>query len=143
MSVRFKISHEDDEPEFVEVTDKRTKLENTQQPVKKLVFSLYKLRKKRQRTETLGRKIQWALYQKDDFDSLIKDMSGLVEKLPETFPIFVKVLEGPDELLNRGVVEEVRVNGHKLEGAVIPKGENKNSVGDDLENNPDTLAAGP
>ncbi|KUJ12761.1 uncharacterized protein LY89DRAFT_721633 [Mollisia scopiformis] len=164
MSDRFKASNEDDEPELVEVPDQKTELEKAQQPVKKLVFSLRKLTKKRQRVESLGRKIQWALYKKDDFDGLIKEVSGLVEKLvklfpafhqkqvqlceqevkdiePESIPTLIKVLDGRDELLNRALAKKTLVNGHKLRGAVITK-EGKIVIGDDFENVFDTLAPG-
>ncbi|KAI6777597.1 uncharacterized protein J7T54_003692 [Emericellopsis cladophorae] len=54
--------------------------------IKLLVTSLKSVSKERQRNLSLPRKITWALYGKDGFDSLIGDIVALTSNLMELFP---------------------------------------------------------
>ncbi|KAF1828161.1 hypothetical protein BDW02DRAFT_485418, partial [Decorospora gaudefroyi] len=54
--------------------------------IKSLVVSLRSITKERQRHLSLPRKITWALYGKDSFDSLIEELVTLINNLVELFP---------------------------------------------------------
>lgn len=71
--------------------DKELKLIDEEQmelgsSIKLLVTSLKSVSKERQRNLSLPRKITWALYGKDSFDSLIGDIVTLTSNLVELFP---------------------------------------------------------
>ncbi|RSM08796.1 hypothetical protein CEP52_004501 [Fusarium oligoseptatum] len=163
-SSRFKLLHEDDEPELLEVPDQAKELEKAKETVKKLVFSVRKLTKRRQKETSAVDKAKWALYAREDFNKLVNDISGLVEKLvvlfpalqpaqevlcqeeasqiePEVIPTLVAVLGDKDKLLNHALAEEVKVKGHRLQGATIRQG-GLTTVGDSFKNVFDTLAPG-
>ncbi|RMJ18064.1 hypothetical protein CDV36_002266 [Fusarium kuroshium] len=163
-SNRFKARHEDDEPELLEVPDQTMELEKATKTVKKTVFSLRSLTRHRQKETSLVRKAQWALYAREDFDRLVRDISELVEKLvvlfpalqpaqealcqkeaeqiePEVIPTLVKVLNGKDKFLNHALAEEVKVRGHRLQGAKIQQN-GLITVGDSFKNVFEGLAPG-
>ncbi|KAF2679237.1 hypothetical protein K458DRAFT_422453 [Lentithecium fluviatile CBS 122367] len=54
--------------------------------IKSLVVSLRSISRERQRHFSLPRKITWALYGKDSFDSLIEELVTLISNLVELFP---------------------------------------------------------
>lgn len=142
-SQKFKLSHEDDDgPEILEIPDEAAELEKAQKPVKKLVLSLRKATKRRQKESSFGRKIQWALYRKADFESLIETICHLVDNLvklfpalqdqqkqlckeelkevePESIPTLVKVLGDNDKLLNLVISEEIKEKGHRFDNVTI------------------------
>lgn len=142
-SQKFKLLHEDDdEPEILEIPDETAELDKAQKPVKKLVLSLRKTTKRRQKQQSLGRKIQWALYRKADFESLIETICHIVDNLvklfpalqdqqkhlckeelkevePETIPTLVKVLGENDKLLHLAISEEIKLKGHRFQDVTI------------------------
>ncbi|GKZ61174.1 hypothetical protein AnigIFM49718_007880 [Aspergillus niger] len=143
ISNKFKVTYEDDdEPEILEIPDELAELEKTEEPVKKLVFSLRKVTRRRQKLSSLGKKVQWALYRKADFESLIQTICHLVDNLtklfpalqdqqkklckeemqifqPESIPALVSVLGNNDRLLQLAISEEIREKGHKFEYVTI------------------------
>ncbi|KAJ4229133.1 hypothetical protein NW759_003857 [Fusarium solani] len=161
---RFKSKHEDDEPELLEVPNQATALDKSKHGAKKLVYSIRKLTQRRQKETSTANKTKWALYARDDFDKLVKDISELVEKLvvlfpalqpaqealcqkeaeqidPEVIPTLVAVLGDKDKLLNHALAEEVKAKGHRLQGIKIQK-DGLTTVGDSFKNVFDTLAPG-
>ncbi|EMD86454.1 hypothetical protein COCC4DRAFT_31628 [Bipolaris maydis ATCC 48331] len=54
--------------------------------VKKLITSMRSIAKERQKHLNFTRKVSWALYGKDNFDSLIGDLVSLINNLVELFP---------------------------------------------------------
>lgn len=163
-SNRFKLSHEDDEPELLEVPDQKKELEKAKETVKKLVLSVRKVTQRRQKETSVVKKAEWALYARENFNTLVNNISDLVEKLvalfpdmqpaqkvlcreeasqidPEVIPTLVAVLGDKDNLLNQALAEEVKVKGHRLQGATIRQG-GLTTVGDSFKNVFDTLAPG-
>ncbi|KAF7175479.1 hypothetical protein CNMCM7691_008580 [Aspergillus felis] len=156
-SEKFKLSHEDgDEPEILEIPDETAELEKSQQPLKKLILSLRQVTKRRQKLSSLGRKAQWALYRKTDFESLIETICRLVDNLvklfpavqdqqkqlckeevqvvePESIPTLVKILGDNDRFLNLAITEEIREKGHKFEDVIID-GSGFTRLGDTYQN---------
>jgi hypothetical protein len=147
-----------EKPEALEVADETAELERAEKPVKKVVLSLRKVTKRRQQMLSFGRKIQWALYRKSDFESLIETIGRLVDNLvklfpplqnqqkqfckeelkdiePECFSTLVKVLGKNDELLNRAIGEEIKEKGHRLVDVVV-EGSGFTRIGDTWENVP-------
>ncbi|KAJ5911288.1 uncharacterized protein N7473_000591 [Penicillium subrubescens] len=142
-SQKFKSLHEDDdEPEILEIPEETAELEKGEKHMKKLVLSLRRATKRRQKEASLGRKIQWALYRKADFESLIETICHLVDYLvklfptlqdqqkqlckeelkevePESIPTLVKVLGENDKLLNLVIFEEIKKKGHRFENVTI------------------------
>jgi hypothetical protein len=71
--------------EDLEVGDEDKMLE-PKSSTKSLVLSMKIVARNRQKHLSLPRKITWALYGKDSFDSLIEDLVGLINNLVELFP---------------------------------------------------------
>lgn len=142
-SQKFNLLHEDDgEPEILEIPDEMAELEKAQKPVKKLVLSIRKATKHRQQQANLARKIQWALYRKADFESLIETIYHIVDNLVKLFPALqdqkkqlckeelkevgresiptlVKVLGDNDKLLHLAILEEIKEKGHRFQDVTI------------------------
>jgi hypothetical protein len=81
---------------------------------KKLVVSMKEITNKRQKHLSLPRKITWALYGKDSFDSLTSDIvsvtNNLVELFPATNPRLQELcLEETNALDNESVLQLVQV----------------------------------
>jgi hypothetical protein len=148
----------------LEVPNQATALDKSKHGAKKLVYSIRKLTQRRQKETSTANKTKWALYARDDFDKLVKDISELVEKLvvlfpalqpaqealcqkeaeqidPEVIPTLVAVLGDKDKLLNHALAEEVKAKGHRLQGIKIQK-DGLTTVGDSFKNVFDTLAPG-
>ncbi|CAN9137622.1 unnamed protein product [Alternaria alternata] len=147
-----------EKPEVLEVADETIELERAEKPVKKVILSLRNVAKRRQQRLSLGRKIQWALYRKSDFESLIETICRLVDNLaklfpalqnqqkqlckeevqeiePECFPTLVKVIGENDKLLNQAIGENIREKGHRLANVVV-EGTGFTRIGDTWENVP-------
>lgn len=145
-----------EKPEVLEVADETVELERVEKPVKKVILSLRDVAKRRQQKLSLGRKIQWALYRKSDFESLIETICRLVDNLaklfpalqnqqkqlckqevqdiePECFPTIVKVIGKNDELLNQAIGEDIREKGHRFVNVVV-EGSGFTRFGDTWEN---------
>ncbi|KAH7350237.1 prion-inhibition and propagation-domain-containing protein [Pyrenochaeta sp. MPI-SDFR-AT-0127] len=62
------------------------KIPGANNSTKSLVMSMKTMARNRQKHLSLPRKITWALYGKDSFDSLIEDLVSLINDLVELFP---------------------------------------------------------
>jgi Prion-inhibition and propagation len=69
----------------LELLDEENALES-EKSVRNLVASMRTVTKERQKHLSLPRKITWALYGKDSFNSLIEDLVTLINDLVELFP---------------------------------------------------------
>ncbi|RSL54316.1 hypothetical protein CEP54_009913 [Fusarium duplospermum] len=78
-------------------------LEKATKTVKRTVFSLRSLTRHRQKETSIARKAQWALYAREDFDRLVRDISELVEKLVVLFP----ALQPAQEVLCQKEAEQI------------------------------------
>jgi hypothetical protein len=142
-SEKYKLSFDDeDQPEDLEVPDPTIALDKAKRPVKRLVLSMRKITKKRQRDISVGKQIKWALYRKGDFESLIETVCRIVDNLVKLFPALephqkelakeevkevekdsipelVKVLGPNDKLLNLAITEKIKAKGHVFQDIVI------------------------
>ncbi|KIL83577.1 hypothetical protein FAVG1_13207 [Fusarium avenaceum] len=128
---------EDDDPDILLVPDQNEQLDKTKPPLRKLVFSMRKITKARQKKTKLGTKIKWALYKKSHFEALIEDVARLVDKITELFPnletqqkvlakeeakeveaesipVLIEILatQKTDKVLSMAIEERVHAEGH-------------------------------
>ncbi|SPO06419.1 uncharacterized protein DNG_09109 [Cephalotrichum gorgonifer] len=136
-SDEYALEMEDEDPDVLLVPDQDQQLGNAQPPVRKLVFSMRKVTKARQKGTTLRKKVKWALYTKSHFEMLIENITRLVDKITELFPnldekqqglakeevkevevesipVLAKILatRKTDKLLDLAIKERVKAEGH-------------------------------
>lgn len=139
-SEKYKCSREDEDeqPEQLAVLDDKAELQKIDGPGKKLLLTMRGITKSRQKHQTLAKKTSWALYRKNDFESLIEMICRLIDNLVKLFPALeapqkklcreeieeikraetesvprlIKVLGTNDVFLNRAISEEVKTTGH-------------------------------
>ena len=160
ISDRYKLSLEgdEDESEILEVLDRDAELEKTEPKVKRLVYSMRKITRRRQKEMGLGKKMKWAIYRKTDFESLVEVISRLVDNLvklfpalhpqqkelcqeemksieKESIPALVEVLGKNDKFLNLAIAEEIKTHGNVFQDVVVD-GTGFTRLGDTYENAP-------
>jgi hypothetical protein len=144
-SDKYKLGFEDEGDEQQEdftLPSHQEAMDTESIPMKRLVESVRSINKRRQKKISLGVKIGWALHRKSDFESMIDEICRRVDNLvklfptfeacqqqlakaeakeikAESFPIFVKVLGKNDEILNRAIADEIKLNGHVFEDVSV------------------------
>lgn len=138
-SDEYALEMEDEDPGVLLVLDQDQQLGEVQPPVRKLVFSMRKVTKARQEGTAFLKKVKLALYTKSHFETLIENITRLVDKITELFPnldeqqqclakeeakevelesipVLTKILatRKTDKLLSFAIKERVRAEGHKF-----------------------------
>ena len=105
-SERYKCSREDEDeqPEQLVVLDDKAQIQKLDEPGKKLLLSMRGITKSRQKHQSLAKKTSWALYRKNDFESLIETICRLIDNLVKLFP----ALEDPQRNLCREEIKEIK-----------------------------------